>query len=613
MGWRLTATLLVVGLARPPLAELPGESAALAALADMASLNELQSGELAMVIHRSWWQVATEVVRRSHIENVKVDRDVRAAVLSVKQKCEEVVKYLDPNFLNAKLVQPSLQWGQNDSAIFITAKLSQRWNAPGALELLDPNVTFDRNFFGFTGTGEHSKNRYRYELAIPLFDRIIPERSKFSPASVGRVTATLAKAWTGRLWPRLQDHPEKKASNWHRDMDMQEKFADKNDQAYQAMSSAASCKAEAKVFCLSKEACVRDCQDCGRTTDVFDGACVGPPAAGPTALSFTDTDVAADKVSGVVSITRPKKEYDVDGYVVYWGAGNDKLPDAPSVAKVGVPAGKDAAQAKIEWEGPPPVTASHLVAYAYNSQGESSTRASAEAHDRIRPTSPPAGVQFEDTNAERGIIGGTITIQRAADETRVSGYEVYFAKGSGSKLRRISANAFVASAGTGTGEGEVVVSVQNKTLPKGAKKLMVVSRYGEGSHREEMQVGPVVKIEDAHIPSGPGQIPAQVSATSDTDSRSKFVSTTVTIERAANATGITDYVGCWGQLMVPECEGDPIFTAPAQGNGNGSITVPVSGELPADSDGWRLLWVFSQNKWGRGEVGRSAHIQDFVG
>ncbi|KFG62804.1 CS domain-containing protein, partial [Toxoplasma gondii RUB] len=80
-----------------------------------------------------------------------------------------------------------------------------------ALSVDDPVFSSDSRAFTFSGVGTHSGIKKKYNLSLSLFDEIIPEATKWSFASVGKVVVTLQKRKAG-VWDRLTEDKAKVAN-----------------------------------------------------------------------------------------------------------------------------------------------------------------------------------------------------------------------------------------------------------------------------------------------------------------------------------------------------------------------------------------------------------------
>merc|ERR1719160_1698637 len=189
----------------------------------LGDVKKLDAAVIEKVVFNQWWTLAQDIVARSHVQGVDMSFAVRKAVRTLKDEADELLRTLNPKYGQAQQVAPAFQWAQNDTCIFLTVKFTVRWNAPGALEVTEPAVVMEANTFNFTGLGKHSNNKYKYVLALSLFDGIDSAASVWSTASVGKLSATLRKTWA-RKWPRLLEDKKTKISNMHLWMEMQDKL-----------------------------------------------------------------------------------------------------------------------------------------------------------------------------------------------------------------------------------------------------------------------------------------------------------------------------------------------------------------------------------------------------
>merc|ERR1719510_1947370 len=135
----------------------------------MSDLRSLGATALEKLVSRQWWDLAREVVTKSHAQHVDLSFSVRNAVRALKDEADELIRTLNPKYGQAQQVSPAFQWAQNDTSIFLTIKYTVRWNAPGALEVTQPSVNMSCSSFTFSGLGKHSNNKYRYFLSLNLF------------------------------------------------------------------------------------------------------------------------------------------------------------------------------------------------------------------------------------------------------------------------------------------------------------------------------------------------------------------------------------------------------------------------------------------------------------
>lgn len=94
----------------------------------------------------------------------------------------------------------------------------------------------------------------------------------------------------------------------------------------------------------------------------------------------------------------------------------------------------------------------------------------------------PTGVTFLDEDPRKGFVSGTVTIRRAADESNVTSYELYWADGPSRRLARIA---------TLPKTGKDVTHVLGDAVPAEATYLVAVSVGPSGPHLPDASVGPV--------------------------------------------------------------------------------------------------------------------------
>eukprot|EP00397_Hematodinium_sp_SG-2012_P006928 GEMP01006965.1.p1 GENE.GEMP01006965.1~~GEMP01006965.1.p1 ORF type:complete len:709 (+),score=135.23 GEMP01006965.1:264-2390(+) len=366
----------------------------------MANLKELDPADMEHVIYNQWFELAHELITKSHEQGADLSFAVRKATRKLKNQADELIRALNPNYGVAQIVNPSFRWAQNDTSVFFNVKFSTRWNAPGALEVNDANVDFQKGSLNFTGFGEHSNLKYKYELALNIFDYIVPEECTWSTASVGRLSIILRKKWA-RKWPRLLADRKQKISNMFSWMDFQEKqtFGD----VPEAEQSSLSCLIHDKLYCLGKDKCVgkdKCAEDC-RNSFATEDSCSGKPAKAADALSFTDTALVKGTVVGTIKIKAKEHTFDVDRYSLFWSDNNGTRNDFIA----SVPYSKEATHEIREKE----ITENrYVMVVPVNALGEhDGTQATIEIKDGYLPLKSLSGIIFHDTNKKAGQIGGT--------------------------------------------------------------------------------------------------------------------------------------------------------------------------------------------------------------
>lgn len=89
------------------------------------------------------------------------------------------------------------------------------------MSLEDSSFSSDAKSFRFSGLAEHSGVKRKYVLELQLFKHILPEKTKWNFASVGKVVVSLRKKDIG-IWGRLTEDTAKIA-NMNVWLDMREK------------------------------------------------------------------------------------------------------------------------------------------------------------------------------------------------------------------------------------------------------------------------------------------------------------------------------------------------------------------------------------------------------
>eukprot|EP00930_Biecheleria_cincta_P062051 TRINITY_DN47565_c0_g1_i1.p1 TRINITY_DN47565_c0_g1~~TRINITY_DN47565_c0_g1_i1.p1 ORF type:complete len:411 (-),score=68.27 TRINITY_DN47565_c0_g1_i1:19-1251(-) len=202
---------------------------------DADAQEELQL--LRTCVAKSWWTAAKAIVARTHKRSVaheleSVRAEITTLTSNMKQQADEFAAFSAATFRGQTQgldeVHCAMQWAQNDTHIFLGVKYATRWSAPGAIEIVDLSVKITPSAFELEGFGHHSSIRKRYTVELPLFADADPERSSWSAASVGRMTATICKAKAER-WPRLTKSKGKSKHQITSWLDMEERWAAKQE------------------------------------------------------------------------------------------------------------------------------------------------------------------------------------------------------------------------------------------------------------------------------------------------------------------------------------------------------------------------------------------------
>ena len=171
-----------------------------------------------------------------------------------------------------------------------------------------------------------------------------------------------------------------------------------------------------------------------------------------------------------------------------------------------------------------PASATHLLVYSSMNGLEMSTGISIPLDDYVPLQATPSSIAFTDTDASPGELGGIVTLGRAADESQVTGYAVYWGDSS-------ATFDLVAQVPTGAGNVEIVMPV-NTPKPAAATHLRGFLISAEGRSLNSVSLS-IVDLDNAMVPGG--------LTFQDTNENATQIGGVVTIQQAASTTGITSY------------------------------------------------------------------------
>jgi len=567
----------------------------------LGDLKLLSSLVVEKVVLRQWWDLARVIVAKSHEQKADLSFAVRKAVRTLKEEADELLRTLNPKYGQAQQVAPAFQWAQNDTCIFLTVKFTVRWNAPGALEVTEPAVHMSGNTFNFTGLGKHSNNKYKYVLALSLFDNIAPVVSVWSTASVGKVGATLRKKWA-RKWPRLLANKKMKIGNMHVWMEQQDKLDSTLGGMATVSNSPVTCGAVEKLYCLATDTCKKaaNCSQCPGKTVALESLnmCTGMPTE-KASLSFKDADMDEHELGGPIAITKARNEFDIDHYAVYWGK-DERAKMEPAEAFGGVsaligeavPTGSDT-EVHLKSNTKVPEQATHMLVFSRNAYGEYPTPGHVIVRDAYLPREKPKSLTFVDEDGEKAEVSGTVTVGRASEEKTIEEYALHWGR---SATRKLSSSSFIRDMPKETShDGTSTYYISRSTkIPDGASHLLVFSKNEHGEHHSPASV----KIADNVKPclsSADDDCPQGVSPKGSTPE-------VFSVSRAKSESSVTNYVLYFGRQACDNANGQ-------SGAKNGHITdLPIDGatdyELPSDvnvPDGTTHVLAFSKNSYGESE------------
>ena len=318
---------------------------------------------------------------------------------------------------------------------------------------------------------------------------------------------------------------------------------------------------------------------------------VGIPVNASAGISFTDSDTTSGEIQGTVTITKAADESDVTHYVLYWGSSTTVKQSGTPIDTIAVTGSN--VTSTIAADTAIPGGATHLLVFTKNTDGEMAAGVNVAITDVAVPTNASAGVSFTDSDTTSGEIQGTVTITKAADESDVTHYVLYW--GSNSTTAQ-SATPIETIAKTGANVTSTIAA--DTAIPGGATHLLVFTKNANG----EMLTGVNAVITDVAIPTNTS---ASVSFT-DSDTTSGEIQGTVTITKAADESDVTHYVLYWGSDTTTKQSGTPIETI-AKTGANVTSTIAADTAIPG---GATHLLVFTKNAIGEMATGVNVAITD---
>ena len=197
-------------------------------------------------------------------------------------------------------------------------------------------------------------------------------------------------------------------------------------------------------------------------------------------VTFSDFDMDIGQIGGLATIERASDEYNVDYYCVYLGTvENDKSILLGEIPQTG---------GDMVFYIPHNTfigNYTRIVVYTRNEENVSTISVETPIEDR--QGDPPANyaqsVTFTDEDSDPWEIGGTITIQRAIDESDVTIYCLYYITNNNSFIK------YIELAKTGA---NIEYTIQNNTLLGNNKYFFVTTKNGI----DETMDGPACLIYD---------------------------------------------------------------------------------------------------------------------
>lgn len=570
-------------------------------------VKQLDTAVIEKVVFKQWWPLATDMISKSHLQNADLSFAVRKAVRTLKDEADELLRTLNPKYGIAQQVAPAFQWAQNDTCIFLTVKFTVRWNAPGALDVSEPAVHMEANQFTFTGLGKHSNNKYKYDLALKLFDNLSPADSTWSTGSVGKLSVTLRKKWP-RKWPRLLQDKKMKIGNMHVWMETQDRLNGQLGGLSTVSHSPVTCSELNKLYCTVTDTCkmAANCSQCPGKPEPVEGEhiCAGVPTQ-RASIAFKDADMDREELGGVIKLTKETHDFESESFVVYWGkdAMNkiDKDGAVTDEAFLGeAKAHGNDAHVNLNSNSKKPDQATHILVFSKNSFGEYPTPQATEVKDAYLPQQILKSASFEDRNGDKNHITGDLHVEKPEDDSTIDKFVIHWGKSERHRIdRRKNSTSHLADFEKHMSSYHIP---HDTKIPDQATHLLVYVRNEHGEHPSPVSV----KIVDALKPcqhKGDDDCPSGVTVTTEADIRK------IAVQRAKSETDLVAYTLYWGRGSCDEpgtpTNGHLKYLAIQE-----SVEYEVTGmEAP---DGTTHILAFSQSKLGESKfcVSQSFELDD---
>ena len=391
---------------------------------------------------------------------------------TLKIRIDEILKLDEQQRKISQKIAPAFQWTQNATNIFIAVKFTRRWNAPGALQVSNPSVTFTHDSFTFSGDGEHSNNLYAYHLNLATFGLIDPEKSRWNMASVGRLNVQLQKAIPGK-WSRLLVGTSR-PDNMGMWMDMADKMEEGMKGLEEAEESALTCLVKG-FYCPVTDSCVTACTECAGKTLLHSNysLCAGPPKGKLKSATAKDSNNRRRVVNGFLEFKMDSslKLDSTEFHII--------LADAAKIPIIGSPhLSSPVADSYLVENMVLPEKAEFFLIHAVNEHGRSAEYFPVKIVDTVTPQLSPKAATFEGKVSGDYLTGVlTVTMPPESEALKVA---VHFGLNETTKVAVKSLAAIQAVPYFG-GDVEVPLAVK---IPVGATHLLAYSRGSDGDLEE---------------------------------------------------------------------------------------------------------------------------------
>lgn len=171
-------------------------------------------------IKQGKWDEAEYLISKA--DSSKIDLNpVSTNLNAYKRSLSKLISVLGVE-KDPQILKPSFRWAQSLSHIYLDIKFSHRMDAAGCIEVYDKVIDIKENSVDFAAKCIHSNHKLKFELTLPLFEKIDPESSEINDSLTGRLELKLPKVNAPSLWPFVYsgEKPPNMSTWW----DMQEYF-----------------------------------------------------------------------------------------------------------------------------------------------------------------------------------------------------------------------------------------------------------------------------------------------------------------------------------------------------------------------------------------------------
>lgn len=104
--------------------------------------------------------------------------------------------------LGESACEPVLKWGQNDTHLFISMKMSHRWDSPPCLSTKQEFSSLTNQTFEYVNICVVSHQKIRFETKFDFFSNVVDGEVRVIKDGVGTFSTIIQKA-EGKVWPFL--------------------------------------------------------------------------------------------------------------------------------------------------------------------------------------------------------------------------------------------------------------------------------------------------------------------------------------------------------------------------------------------------------------------------